>query len=242
MHHEFQAVERRDFIKAGAAITAISMLPQAARVFAAQAKKNGIVMAKLPYADNALEPYISARTVKLHYNKHHRSYFDLVKGWAEDEAEYQGQSLEKLIAKTKGGILRDESVYFMSVLLYNHNLYWPSMKPQGGGAPKKTTAIGKAIGKTFGSYDAFRKKMLEESMKLGSGWVFLVGNREGLSIQRMDYHKSPLQAYFTPLIAIDVWEHAYYLDYQDDREKYVNTWLDKLVNWECAEANLKKIK
>lgn len=233
-------LSRRDFVRMAAISGTVAALsPGLARAAATVAKAGDpIPMIALPYAENALEPFVSAKTVNIHYNQHHRSYWNLVSGWAKSNPEYKGQTLEQLISKTRGGVLLDESVYYISILLYNHNLYWPSMKPGGGGVPHRESGVAKGIDKAFGSYDAFRKKFIAEAMKLGSGWVFLVNSADGLALMWTDYHDSPLAAYFRPLIALDVWEHAYYLDYLNDRQKYVNVFLDKLVNWDFAEKNL----
>ncbi|MBD3392946.1 MAG: superoxide dismutase [Chitinivibrionales bacterium] len=209
---------------------------------AAQKKSAGLTFPDLPYEVDALAPYLSARTVGIHYKEHHKGYYDLVAGWVKKDAGYQGKSLEELIGTTRGGILRDESVFHMAVLLYNHNLYWPSMKPDGGGEPSTKLDVRGAVEKSFGSYKAFRKKFVEEAMKLGSGWVFLVNGPDGLAVFRTDYHDTPLHHYFTPLLALDVWEHAYYLDYQNNRRKYVDTFFDKLVNWQFAESRLKQTR
>ena len=127
-------------------------------------------------------------------------------------------------------------MFDIAVLLYNHNAYWPSLAPGGGGVPKGK--IGAMIDFSFGSYGAFRKTFIAESMKLGVGWVWLVGEGDKVKVYRSEYNDTPLLKECIPLLAVDVWEHAYYLDYQNDRQQYVEAVLDHLLNWEQAEKTL----
>ena len=146
--------------------------------------------------------------------------------------------MRSLIHKYNGGIMFDETIFDIAVLLHNHNWYWPSLKPKGGGAPKGQ--IEKRILASYGSYDMFRKAFIDESMKLGVGWVWVVLDGDAVKAYRSDYHDSPLVKGFRPLLAVDVWEHAYYLDYQHERKKYVEAVLDNLLNWDFAEKNLRE--
>ena len=234
---------RRDFIKSTAAAAAVASLSSASSLLA-QAQQadvqlgKGVSMVKLPYAENALEPYISSRTVNLHYHKHHLSYFTLLKGWLGTHPEFQNVSIEDLILKNKDGILFDEAIFQYSILLNNHNWYWQSLKPKAGGAPKGK--LEKMLVASYGSFDGFRKAFVEEAMKLGAGWVWIVQDGEALKAYRTEYRDTPILKGYKPLLAIDVWEHAYYLDYQDERQKYLNAVLDHLLNWDFAEANLVK--
>lgn len=201
-------------------------------------KQNGktISMVALPYAQDALAPFISARTVDLHYNKHHKGYYELLTGWINTHPEFQNQSLEELIAQNQGGIRFAEAVFDTSVLLYNHNWYWMSLRPKSGGQPKGT--IASYINGSFGSYSAFRKQFIDAAMELGIGWVWVVLDGKAVKVYRSEYHDSPLLKGYVPLLAVDVWEHAYYLDYQDDRQKYVEAVLDNLLNWDYAQVRL----
>jgi superoxide dismutase, Fe-Mn family len=234
-------ITRRDFIKTavGAGATLALTSTTSSQLFA-QSKvpetPKTISMIKLPYAENALEPSISARTVALHYHNHHQDYLDRLKGYIGAHPEYQGQALEELILKNREGIMLDETIFDIAVLLYNHNWYWPSLAPQGGGAPKGKIAV--AVLASYGSYDAFRKAFIDEAMKIGVGWVWLVQDGNTVKAYRSDYHDTPLVKGYVPLLAVDVWEHAYYLDYQNERKKYVEAVLDRLLNWEFAEKNL----
>jgi superoxide dismutase, Fe-Mn family len=241
-----KSLDRRDFMKttalagAGLALASAgvsSLFGNTAETGAAAAPRT-ITMIKLPYAGDALMPWISAKTVDTHYNKHHQSYYDLLKGYVETHPDYQNMTLEDILIKCKGGIFWDEAMFDISVLLYNHNWYWPSLRPKGGGAPKGE--IEKRIIASYGSYDAFRKTFINEAMKLGVGWVWVVQDGEKVVVYRSEYHDTPLVKGLVPLLAVDVWEHAYYLDYLNDRRKYVEVVLDNLLNWEFAEKNLAK--
>ncbi len=235
-------VSRRDFVKIAAAVALAS---QGGSLFAGQtpaaqpakpAPVKTISMVTLPYAQDALAPSISARTVDLHYNKHHMSYYNQLKGWIGAHPEFQNQTLEELIAANQGGIRFAEAVFQYSILLYNHNWYWMSLKPKAGGQPKGK--IGSMIDGSFGSYQAFRKQFIDEAMQLGVGWVWVVLDGKAIKAYRCEYHDSPLLKGYIPLLTVDVWEHAYYMDYQNERQKYVEAVLDNLLNWEYAETKL----
>jgi Fe-Mn family superoxide dismutase len=206
----------------------------------AAAGKKQIVMVPLPYPENALEPSISARTVHEHYNKHHKSFFTTLKNYVSAHSEYQNLTLEELILKNKGGILLDDTIFYVSVLLYNHNWYWQSLAPKAGGEPKGE--LKKLVVTSYGSYDGFRKAFSSQASKLGAGWVWVVLDADKLKVYRTSYHETPLTKGWKPLLAVDVWEHAYYLDYQSDRQKYIDAVLDNLLNWKYAEKQLAKKK
>ena len=189
----------------------------------------------LPYPSNGLEPHISAKTFEFHHGKHHKAYVDkaneLVKG-----SPLEGQSLEKAVIESKkqGGPL------FNNIgQIYNHNLFWESMKPNGGGQP--TGALLEKINATFGSYDAFKEQFVNAGIgQFGSGWVWLVAANGKLEIAKTANADTPLTDGKTPLIVCDVWEHAYYIDYQNRRADFLKVFIEKLVNWEYAAENLKK--
>jgi Fe-Mn family superoxide dismutase len=196
-------------------------------------------MPPLPYAPDALAPHISEKTINLHYSRHHRSYYLRLKGYIDANREYRNSSLESLIRQTEGGILLDESIYNMAVLLYNHNLYWESLTPGGGGAPARRSPFVKSAYDSFGSFDNLKKMIIEAATKPGIGWVWLAQDTDSLVVYRTEYHGTPLVQGRNPLLCIDMWEHAYYLDYQDDRERYVDAVLSSLINWETAERRFK---
>jgi Fe-Mn family superoxide dismutase len=234
-----QRLDRREFIHEGAVAAAAAILSTPFGVGAADkgGKKSALVsMTPLPYGRAALEPHISEKTVDYHYGTHHKDYFDAVKAYVKTLTKYATMPLEKIIVKTKGTINEEQSLHYMSILLYNHNLYWRSLTPKGGGTPG--LKLIRKIDKSYGSYSRFRKEFIKKAMKLGSGWVTLAQKSESLVLKRTDYHDSVLLHKMQPLLTVDVWEHAYYLDYQADRKKYVTAILDNLINWEFAEARL----
>jgi Fe-Mn family superoxide dismutase len=192
------------------------------------------VLPPLPYADNALEPIITANTIGFHYGRHHKGYLDnlnkLVAG-----TEYADLSLEKIITSTAG---RPDTtaVFNNAAQLWNHTFYWNSMRSKGGGEPP--AALKQRIEASFGSVDACRKELASAAVsQFGSGWAWLVLDGDKLKVVKTANADVPLTAGTKPLLTVDVWEHAYYLDYQNRRADYVNAVLDKLINWEFALQN-----
>jgi Fe-Mn family superoxide dismutase len=194
-----------------------------------------IELPPLPYAQDALAPVISAETLSFHYGKHHKAYVDnlnkLVAG-----TELADTPLEKVIAATAGK--PDKAGMFNNAAqIWNHTFFWNSLKPNGGGAP--TGAVAKGIEAAFGSFDNFKKEFANAAMtQFGSGWAWLVADKGTLKVVKTPNAETPLTAGLTPLVTIDVWEHAYYLDYQNRRADFVAAVIDKLLNWEFANANL----
>ena len=183
----------------------------------------------LPYAKDALAPVISAETIDYHYGKHHQAYVtnlnNLVPG-----TEHEGKSLEELIHSTSGGLFNN------AAQVWNHTFYWNGLSPDGGGEPSGT--VGDAIVEAFGSFDAFKEQFVKSAIgNFGSGWTWLVKNADGgLEIVNTDDAETPLTDGKTPLLTIDVWEHAYYIDYRNARPKYLDE-IWKIVNWDFVEAN-----
>jgi len=237
-------IGRREFLKSAAAAGAVVTLGGAAnRLFAdapqplaAWKPPTDVAMVKLPYAESALAPVISAHTVDLHYHKHHASYYTMLKGWLGTHADYQNQTLEQLIRANQGGTGMGEAVFNFSVLLNNHNWYWLSLRPNAGGAPKGK--IEKMVTAAYGSYETFKKAFIDEGMKLGVGFVWIVQDGDKVMVYRTEYHDTPILKGYQPLLAIDVWEHAYYMDYENDRQKYLEAVIANLLNWDFAESNL----
>ncbi|SDY77534.1 superoxide dismutase [Nitrosomonas sp. Nm58] len=193
------------------------------------------VLAPLPYADNALEPVISAHTLSFHYGKHHKAYVDNLNKLVADTV-FAGQSLEKIITATAGQADKT-GIFNNAAQVWNHMFYWHSLSPKGGGEPP--AALKQKIEASFGSVDACKKEFANAAVtQFGSGWAWLVQEGDKLAIAKTSNADSPLTKNIRPLLTIDVWEHAYYLDYQNRRPDYVNTILDKLINWEFAAANL----
>ncbi|MDU3156957.1 superoxide dismutase [Fe] [Hafnia alvei] len=184
----------------------------------------------LPYEKNALEPHISAETLEYHYGKHHNTYVvnlnNLIKG-----TEFEGKSLEEIIKTSTGGIFNN------AAQVWNHTFYWHCLSPKGGNAP--TGAVAEAIDKAFGSFDAFKEELTKSAIgNFGSGWTWLVKKADGsLAIVNTSNAATPLTNGDKPLLTVDVWEHAYYIDYRNARPKYLeNFWA--LVNWEFVAKNL----
>jgi len=184
----------------------------------------------LPYAKNALVPHISEETLEFHYGKHHQTYVtnlnNLIKG-----TEFENASLEEIIKKSSGGI------YNNSAQVWNHTFFWNSMKPNGGGAP--TGDLAAAIDKKWGSFEEFKKAFQASAVgNFGSGWTWLVKKADGsLDIVNMGAAGTPLTTGDKALLTIDVWEHAYYIDYRNARPKFVEAFLTSLANWDFASAN-----
>jgi Fe-Mn family superoxide dismutase len=193
------------------------------------------VLAPLPYADNALEPVISANTLSFHYGKHHKTYVDNLNNLVAN-SDLAGQSLEQIIQATAGQA--DKAAIFNNAAqVWNHMFYWHSLKPNGGGEP--SFALKQKIEASFGSLDACKKEFATAAMtQFGSGWAWLILDGDKITVAKTGNADSPLTKHMRPLLTIDVWEHAYYLDYQNRRADYVNTILDKLINWDFAAANL----
>lgn len=188
----------------------------------------------LPYEKNALEPHMSAETFDYHYSKHHQAYVTNLNNLVKD-TPLASQSLEEIIlavAKddTKAGIFNN------AAQVWNHTFFWNSLSPNGGGTP--TGALADAIAKTFGSVDKFKEEFKAAAVgQFGSGWAWLVVDGGALKIVKTGNAGTPLTAGQTALLTVDVWEHAYYIDYRNRRPDFVQTFLDKLVNWEFATAN-----
>lgn len=190
----------------------------------------------LPYKESALEPYISQKTLSFHYGKHHKGYVDTTNKLTQEKG-LTGLSLEDLIKKSNQDPAL-KPLFNAAAQDWNHTFYWSSMKEKGGGEP--TGELADLIKKTFGSYAEFKKKFIEEGTKLfGSGWVWLILDKDGaLKILGTKDADLPLIHDQKALLVCDVWEHAYYLDYQNLRKDYVEVFLDHLVNWDFAHQNL----
>jgi Fe-Mn family superoxide dismutase len=188
----------------------------------------------LPYAESALEPVITAKTIGFHYGKHHKTYVDNLNKFIID-TEFADLTLEKIIAGAAGKPDK-VAIFNNAAQVWNHTFYWKSLKPGGGGEPP--AALKQKMETAFGSVDACKKELANMAVsQFGSGWAWLVLDAGSLKVVKTANAECPLTAGFKPLLTIDVWEHAYYLDYQNRRADYVNAVLDKLVNWEFALQN-----
>ncbi len=186
---------------------------------------------ELPWAKNALAPHISEETIDYHYGKHHAAYVKNLNGFVESDSSLQGKSLEEIVKSSSGGVFNN------AAQVWNHTFYWHSMKPGGGGKP--TGAIADAIQESFGGYDEFRKQFAQAAAtQFGSGWAWLVLDGKKLEVVKTSNAETPLTTSKKPLLTIDVWEHAYYIDFRNARPTYIDTFLDHLVNWDFANQNL----
>ncbi|MBJ7306407.1 MAG: superoxide dismutase [Acidimicrobiia bacterium] len=184
----------------------------------------------LPYAQDALAPTISAETMEYHYGKHHQTYVDnlnkAVAGTADENA-----SLEDIIMKAEGPLFNN------AAQVWNHTFFWNCLSPNGGGQP--TGAIADRIAADFGGYDAFRAQITDAGLtQFGSGWAWLVEKDGKLAIMKTPNADLPMKHGAKALCTIDVWEHAYYIDYRNARAKFIEVVLDNLINWDFVNANL----
>jgi len=194
---------------------------------------------KLPYAYDALEPYIDARTMEIHHTKHHQAYITNLNGAIEKAPELAGKSLEALLSDLSAvpeavrTVVRNHGGG-----TYNHNLFWEVMAPKAGGTPRGELA--KAIDSAFGSFDAFKDEFTKAAIgRFGSGWAWLVKKNGGLAVVSTANQDNPISEGMTPILGIDVWEHAYYLLYQNRRPDYVAAWWN-VVNWDAVAEKFAK--
>jgi len=201
------------------------------------AKTSGpFTLPPLPWDEAALDPVISARTMQFHYGKHHKAYVDklneLVAG-----TRYAEMPLERVVMESAKSEA-DKKIFNNAAQAWNHTFFWNALKPGGGGKPSGETAS--AIDAAFGSHDDFKKKFAEAAVnQFGSGWAWLVFKDGKLAITSTSNAGTPIAEGTAPLLTIDVWEHAYYLDYQNKRPDFANAVIDKLVNWDFANLQLK---
>ncbi len=186
------------------------------------------VLPELPYAKDALQPHLSAETLDYHHGKHHNAYVTNLNNLIEG-TDFASKALEEIVLTSEGGVFNN------AAQVWNHTFYWNSMKPGGGGEP--TGELAAAIAKSFGSYDAFKAEFIQAGLtQFGSGWAWLVLDNGQLKITKTGNADLPLKHGQVALLTADVWEHAYYIDYQDLRQKYLEVFLASLVNWDAAAA------
>ena len=190
----------------------------------------------LPYSQDALDPHVSAKTLSFHHGKHHAAYVnklnELVKG-----SPMQEQSLEEIMRATAKDPSK-EAIFNNAAQAWNHDFFWHCMKPKGGGAP--SGALADKIKSAFGGVDKLKEELKQAAVgQFGSGWAWLVLDRGELKVRKTPNAMNPLVEGQTPVLTVDVWEHAYYLDYQNRRPDFVQALLDNLVNWDFAAGNLK---
>ena len=185
---------------------------------------------ELPWPADALKPHISPETIEYHYGKHHKAYVDKLNAGVVG-TEFENMELEGIIAKSDGGI------YNNAAQIWNHTFYWNSLSPQGGGEP--VGAVADAIAKEWGSFSQFREKFSNAAAtNFASGWTWLVKNPSGaLEILNTDDADCPLRTGMKPILTLDVWEHAYYIDYRNARPKYIEAFWE-MIHWDFANKNL----
>jgi len=198
---------------------------------------SSLTLPPLPWPENALEPVISAKTISFHYGKHHKTYVEtankLIVG-----TELADLPLEEIVRATAGKSDR-VGIFNNAAQAWNHGFYWKSLKPKGGGEPP--AALKSKMDAAFGSVDACKKELVNAAVQqFGSGWAWLVLEGDKFKIIKTGDAETPIAHNRKPLLTIDVWEHAYYLDYQNKRVDYANALVDKLANWEFAAQNLGK--
>jgi superoxide dismutase, Fe-Mn family len=195
-----------------------------------------VVLPPLPYAEKALEPYISGTTVGFHYGKHHKGYVEKTNTLAQG-TPLAGKELEEIVKRSAKGGEKQKKLFNAAAQTWNHNFYWQSMKPKGGGAP--TGTLKERIDKDFGSYESFREQFTQTAVDhFSNGWIWLVLDKNKLKIVDTHDADTPLIRGQKPLLGSDVWEHSYYLDYKNARKDYVTAFLDHLLNWDFAAHNL----
>jgi len=190
----------------------------------------------LPYSENALEPYTSAKTISFHYGKHHKAYVDTLNKAAAG-TDLEGKPLDQVIRAVAGDPKRT-GVFNNAAQVWNHTFFWSCMKPSGGGRPPGEVA--KRIDAAFGSYEGFAEQFKAAAVgRFGSGWGWLVEEGGALKIVSTSNADTPMVNRQKALLTVDVWEHAYYLDYQNRRPDFVQAFLDHLVNWDFVAGNLR---
>jgi Fe-Mn family superoxide dismutase len=186
----------------------------------------------LPYSKDALQPVMSAETVEYHYEKHHKSYVLTLQDLLKDKPE-AAQTLEEIVNVSSGAVFNN------AAQIWNHNFFWKSMQPQGGGAPANSELLN-LINRDFGGWEKFREAFKREGMsRFGAGWVWLVLDNGQAKIISTSNAETPLTTAEKPLIGCDVWEHAYYIDYRNKRDLFLDAFCDQLINWEFAAKNLR---
>lgn len=205
----------------------------------ATAAKNfaALCLAPLPYPVDALEPVISGRTLSFHHDKHHRAYLETLSKLVAG-TELADRPLDQIVSATAGRPER-VSIFNNAAQAWNHSFYWNCLKPKGGGEPP--LSLKREMESAFGGVGACKLELANSAVsQFGSGWAWLVLDGNKLTVLKTGNANDPIARGLTPLLTIDVWEHAYYLDYQNKRADHVNAVIDKLVNWEFAAENLEK--
>lgn len=232
-------MQRRTFLKWSLQAGALSVLAMTGWGCSGgdQDSDQSIRLPPLPYSLNALEPYLSAETLSIHYGKHHRAYVDNTNRLVREAGLKKQPLLDILQSSYQPAACVQNALFNNAAQVFNHTFYWNSMKPKGGGAPRGLMADW--IAKSFGSYENFRTLFAESALNhFASGWTWLVLTEGRLNVLSTANAATPIVMDMHPLLVIDDWEHAYYLDYRNRRDRYVEAFLDHLVDWNFAAANL----
>jgi Fe-Mn family superoxide dismutase len=235
----YNGFSRRGFLAVAAGAVAAGGCATSRNLYGG-GKQAAITFPALPYAQEALEPVVSARTISFHYGKHHQGYFNnLVK--LLPGSPFSGKSLEDIV-RGSAGQERYTAIFNNAAQVWNHTFYWNSLSPEGKGG-EMSPALADAVKRGFGSVDACKAALADAAGKqFGSGWAWLVAYGSNLEVVKTPNAETPLtRSGITPLLTIDVWEHAYYLDWQNRRAGYVKAVLDKLINWRFASENFARI-
>jgi len=194
-------------------------------------------LAKLNYEYDALEPHISAKTMELHHSKHHQGYIDKTNKFIAG-TEHESKELEQILVDTANNP-NEASIFNNAGQVWNHNFFWQSLSPQGGGEPDEE--VMNYIKAAFNDLDSFKEEFIEKAMThFGSGWLFLILEDEKIKITTKANGDNPIAHHQKPLLSFDIWEHAYYLDYQNRKKEYFQAFLDKLINWDFVKLNISK--
>jgi len=194
-----------------------------------------IILPNLPYEMKDLEPHISAKTLEFHHGKHHNAYVTNLNKLIEG-TDMANSSLEEIIVKTKGDAGK-AGIFNNAAQVWNHSFYWNCMKPNGGGQPEGKLL--EMINNSFGSFEKFVEEFKNAAAtQFGSGWAWLISDNGKLKIEKTSNADTPIAHGKKPVLTIDVWEHAYYLDYQNRRPDYISTFISKLINWKFVGSNL----
>jgi len=226
---------KQHLIKLWTTMLAMLALSGGVAAICAAADAPAFSLPALPYEQNALEPYVSAQTMSFHYSKHHQAYIDNLNKLTAG-TQWAAMPLEKVVVESAG--MADKTALFNNAAqAWNHDFFWKSMKPNGGGAPNGKLL--QMIEKSFGSFEKFKEAFIVAALaQFGSGWVWLVQEGDALKIVKTSNADTPIAHGLVPLLTCDVWEHSYYLDYQNRRKDFVQAFLEHLANWEFAESQL----
>ena len=227
------SITRRQFV-AEAACAALALH---CRILKGESTVKEITLAPLPYADDALAPTVSAKTMSFHYGKHHAGYVKTLNGLVAG-TKYEGLSLEEIVAASRDA--GDTAIFNNAAQIWNHDFYWRSLAPAGKGGEPSPELLA-AVDASFGSFDACKAALADAAVKrFGSGWAWLVAKEGKLVVESTPNADTPLgRPGVKPLLVIDVWEHAYYLDWQNARAAYVKAVVDGHLNWAFASGNIK---